>query len=83
MGQEFGEAIALCTTWAEGDTGTWGRLAADALEKDAPQVLGQVTSVAVQLARAVASQAGWSVAQFFQHLALDAEQEEGEEPSLG
>ncbi len=79
MGQELGEAIALCTTWAEGDIETWGRLAADALDKDPAQVLGQVTHVAVQLARAVASQAGWDVSQVFQHIALDAE-EDGQEP---
>jgi hypothetical protein len=76
VGSELGAGIALCTTWADGDMKTWATLAKDALDQDPARALGEVTHVAVQLARALASAPGstWSEpADVLQHLALDAE----------
>ena len=79
VGDELGDGIALITLWAAGDTKTWVHLAGEAArDSRSIEVMGQLTHVAVQLARAIASQAGidWPVERVIQHFAQTAQRGE-------
>ena len=64
-----------------GEVDTWTVLAREAIVSDPLQALRQMSFIITQLAETIAEQAGgdWSVSTVLQHLALDADEDGGEE----
>jgi len=76
---ELSQAIALATAWAAGAVDTWTELAQEAIAGDPLKVLRQMSVVVTQLAETIAEQSGgaWTTSTVLQHLALDAEEDDG------
>jgi len=58
MGEELSTGIALCTAWASNDVKSWARIAHEngaSNDDRTSDVMGQLTHIAVQLARGLAS----------------------------
>jgi hypothetical protein len=85
VGDELSQAIALATAWAAGEVETWTELANEAIASDPLALLGQMSFIVTQLAETIAEKAGgyWSVNTVLQHLALDTDDDGGEDPALG
>jgi len=79
---ELSQAIALATAWAAGEVEMWTDLAHEAISGDPLKVLRQMSFIVSQLAETIAEDAGgaWTASTVLQHLALDAEEDSGEEP---
>ena len=79
---ELSQAIALATAWAAGKVDMWTELAREAIATDPLAVLRQMSFIVSQLAETVAEEAGgiWTASTVLQHLALDAEDDNGQEP---
>ena len=75
-------AIALATAWAAGELDAWTALAREAIGDDPLKVLREMSVIVAQLADAIAEKAGgnWTVNTVLQHLALDAEEDDGGSP---
>jgi len=78
---ELSQAIALATAWASGEVDVWTELAREAIAGDPLKVLRQMSFIVSQLAETVAEEAGgiWTASTVLQHLALDAEDDDGED----
>lgn len=81
MEDELSQAIALATAWAAGEVETWTVLAHEAITGDPAKVLRQMSFIITQLAEAVAEHAGgvWTSSTVLQHLALEAEDDDGDD----
>jgi hypothetical protein len=82
VGDELSQGIALAAAWAAGEVETWTVLAREAIASDPLEALRQMSFIVTQLAETIAEQAGgdWSVGTVLQHLALDAEEDNGDAP---
>jgi len=82
VGDELSQAIALVTAWVAGEVETWTELAQEAIARDPLAVLRQMSFIVTQLAETIAENAGgnWSVNTVLQHLALDTNEDDDEEP---
>ena len=85
MDDELSQAIALAidtTAWAAGQVAVWTQLAHEAIAGDPLKVLRQMSFMVCRLAEAVAEDARgiWTASTVLQHLALDSEEDDGEEP---
>ena len=80
MEDELSQAIALATAWAAGEVETWTVLAHEAMTTDPAKVLRQMSFIITQLAETVAEHTGgvWTAGTVLQHLALDAEDDDGD-----
>ena len=54
MGQELATGIALSITWVNGDMETWTLLATEGIEHDALDLVGQLSDIIGQMAKALA-----------------------------
>lgn len=81
MEDELSQAIALATAWASGEVDTWTVLADEAVTGHPLKVLRQMSFIITQLAETIAQEAGgiWTASTVLQHLALDAEEDDGDD----
>jgi hypothetical protein len=81
VGDELSQAIALATAWATGEIETWTVLAQEAITGDPGKVLRRMSFIITQLAETIAEQSGgiWTTSTVLQHLALDAEEDDGDD----
>ena len=75
MGEELAKGFALSTAWVDGDMESWAELAAMWIEQDALDLVGELSHIVGQMARALALIEGpdCSPEIILQQLALDAE----------
>ena len=75
MGEELAKGFALSTAWVDGDMESWAELAATWIEQDALDLVGELSHIVGQMARALALIEGpdCSPEIILQQLALDAE----------
>lgn len=83
MEDELSQAIALATAWAAAEVDTWTELAQEVIASDPLKVLRQMCFIVTRLAETVAAEAGgvWTANTVLQHLALDAEEDDGDNAS--
>jgi hypothetical protein len=77
MGQELAKGFALSTAWVDGDMESWAELAAKWIEQDAIDLVGELSHIVGQLAKALALIEGPECTPeiILQQLALDAQTE--------
>ena len=75
MGEELAKGFALSTAWVDGDMESWAELAAMWIEKDALDLVGELSHIVGQMASALALIEGpdCSPEIILQQLAVDAE----------
>jgi len=75
MGEQLARGFALSTAWVDGDLESWAELAAMWIEQDALDLVGELSHIVGQMARALALIEGpdCSPEIILQQLALDAE----------
>ena len=75
MGEQLAKGFALSTAWVDGDMESWAELAAMWIEKDALDLVGELSHIVGQMASALALIEGpdCSPEIILQQLALDAE----------
>ena len=75
MGQELAKGIALSTAWVNGHMEFWNTLAIEGIEHDALDLVGQLSDIIGQMAKALALIEGQGCTPeiILQQLALDAE----------
>lgn len=75
MGEELAKGIALTTAWVTGDMESWTALAAEGIDHDAIDLVGELSHIVGQLAESLALMEGpdCNPEIVLQQLALDAE----------
>jgi len=75
MGEQLARGFALSTAWVDGDLESWAELAAMWIEQDALDLVGELSHIVGQMARALALIEGPTCSPeiILQQLALDAE----------
>jgi len=75
MGEQLAKGFALSTAWVDGDMESWAELAVMWIEKDALDLVGELSHIVGQMASALALIEGpdCSPEIILQQLALDAE----------
>ena len=74
MGEELAKGIALSTAWVNGDMESWTALAAEGIDHDALDLVGELSHIVGQLAESLALIEGPDCNSkiVLQRLALDA-----------
>lgn len=77
MGEPLAKGFALSTAWVDGDMESWAELAAKWIEQDAIDLVGELSHIVGQLAKALALIEGPECTPeiILQQLALDAQTE--------
>jgi hypothetical protein len=80
MGQQLAKGIALSTAWVNGQMESWTALAMEGIERDARDLVGELSHIVAQLAGALVRIEGPDSTSkiVLQQLALDAESTPGE-----
>ena len=75
MGRELARGFALSTAWVNGDVESWTALATEGIERDALDLVGELSHIVGQMAEALAEIEGpdCTAEIVLQQIALDGE----------